>query len=368
MKKALFFKISIISVITILIFSLVISSCNFEIGDSSLLTEPTVDYSDSLLTISIPRQSKTTKQVNIYRQDVTKYKKENYKNAEILTIGLIMPTNLTDISGGSVYQFQDKMVCKNHLYRYMVRYTDSKGNYHSTKWSNVVTITSDSAYAEDLDDDDLTYSTSDADIKYNEEDYTFTVTGTINLPSVVSNFKDTFEPALLVQLNDDPSTLSVFQLPTNVKNKITNESSSDVIFSIRNILTDDFLNTQIQVVGILGQAIQYKPTSDDSTSTANTAKAAREAESSESSESTATTGSETSETSETTTSETETTNSETTESTEAEEDKQKDVVRVVWTKPMPIKIRGKVNNVITVKSGTDTNGFDYSVPKLSIAH
>ncbi len=371
MKKRIFYEFTISASLALVLITLIVSSCNFKFGDPSLLTEPTVDYSDSILTISIPRQSRSTSQINIYRQDVTKYKAANYDKAEILPIGVIFPSNLS--SGGSTYQFQDRMVCAKHLYRYSVRYTEKKGKYYS-EWSNVVTIAADAiAYDSEADDDDLTYLSEDAYISYDSTDYTFELSGKITAPSLINDFSTMYEPALLVK-ND--STSQVFQLPASVANKIKNGDDSTVKFSIRNILSEQFLGTDIEILGILGQYKQYKASEDDSTSkfafragedeststgsegstgSEDTASTDGSAGSEGTGDSESTTGTDTGSTGDSETS----SDSENANNT-AEEEEEKPIMRIMWTKPVQINILKYPDNIINIPEGAATDGFDYS--------
>ncbi|MCR4578804.1 MAG: hypothetical protein K5681_00505 [Treponema sp.] len=312
MKRKLFFNIGILAIAALVIFSLTVSSCNFKFGDPSLITEPTVDYSSSILTISIPRQSKSTKYINIYRQDVTDLSATSYDDADILSLGLIFPENLT--SGGSTYQFQDTMVCKNHKYRYSVRYCEKSGYYYSD-WSSAITIEDTAqAYDESITEEELSYTASGATFTYDDSDYTFTLVGTVTAPSAVTSFTDYYDPALLVS-NEDTSC--VFKLPSTVVSKISSGSSDNVTFSIKNILTEDFLGCDIEICGILGQHKEYNESEDDTSTSSSTE--------------------------------------------ESEEDEEEDpIMRIMWTKPVEITVTGYNDNIINIPVGTATDAFDYS--------
>ena len=323
MKKTLFFKIGISTAALLVVFSLIVSSCNFKFGDPSLLTEPTVDYSSSILTISIPRQSKSTKYINIYRQDLSGKKSADYDEAEILSIGVIFPSNLK--SGGSTYQFQDTMVCYNHIYRYSVRYCEKKGFYYS-EWSNTIEVDNKSTFAEELEDSDLTYSIKDAMFYYDITDDSFTLSGSVIPPEAYPNFADYFDPALLVEYEDDAK---VFQLPNSVISKIKEGSSDEVKFSIKNIISSDFYDKEITIKGILGQHKQTASESVSETESTETSTDATESEESESSQ----------------------TNT---------EDLEEPIQRIIWTKPVSIPISQSPTATITIPSGTATDGFDYS--------
>ena len=342
MKKNLILKISIFTVISLVLFSLVISSCNFKFGEVSGLTEPTVDYSAPIVTLSIPKQSKYTDHINIYRQDITEYNEEDYSDStpESRSIGLIFPKALEAVSGGSVYQYHDTEICDNHKYRYRVRYFEKRGDRskcYFTEWSKVIAIPKDTAYPESTTDDDFTYQLKDTSFDYDKLDFTLTLKGSITAPAVLNSdanainaFLKKYKPALLVKKDKEEK---VFQLPQSIIEKIENDTAgnekagSDVKFSIRNLLSEDFVgeDIEIQISGILAQYKQYNTEDTEADST---------------------------------TTETDENASESTESTE--EDLQGDVIRVIWTLPKEIPLTYYQDNKISIDSASQGNGFDFS--------
>lgn len=322
MKKKIYYEFIISVSIALVVFSIAISSCNFKFGDPSLLTEPTVDYANSILTISIPRQSKSTQYINVYRQDVTDAKEDEYDSVDIINIGLILPENLT--SGGNSFQFQDSLVKKSHKYRYRVRYCESSG-YYSTEWSDPVEISSGQAYKSD---DVLTYTADGLSFDYDETYFTLTLNGAVTSPSVISDFAD-YTPALIVKIVDS-ETVKVFEISSE---SITSQKA----ISLRGILTSDFFDSNIQILGIVAQKKQYANedsdvdidslSSDDSSSSSSSSSSSAEGETSSESE---------------------------------EEEDEKPIMRIIWTEPVSIPVTGHDDNILSLSAYTSTEVFDFS--------
>ena len=316
MKKKIYYEFIISVSIALVVFSIAISSCNFKFGDPSLLTEPTVDYANSILTISIPRQSKSTQYINVYRQDVTDAKEDEYDSVDIINIGLILPENLT--SGGNSFQFQDSLVKKSHKYRYRVRYCESSG-YYSTEWSDPVEISSGQAYKSD---DVLTYTADGLSFDYDETYFTLTLNGPVTSPSVISDFAD-YTPALIVKIVDS-QTVKVFEISSE---SITTQKA----ISLRGILTSDFFDSNIQILGIVAQKKQYaNEDSDvdiDSLSSDDSSSSSTEGETSSESE---------------------------------EEEDEKPIMRIIWTEPVSIPVTGHDDNILSLSAYTSTEVFDFS--------
>ena len=313
MKKKIYYEFIISVSIALVVFSIAISSCNFKFGDPSLLTEPTVDYANSILTISIPRQSKSTQYINVYRQDVTDAKEDEYDSVDIINIGLILPENLT--SGGNSFQFQDSLVKKSHKYRYRVRYCESSG-YYSTEWSAPVEISSVNAYESDAV---LTYIADSLSFDYDETYFTLTLSGTVTTPKVISDFT----PALIVKIVDS-QTVKVFE--------ISNDSiTSQKAISLRGILTSDFFDSNIQILGIVAQKKQYANEDSDvdiaSLSSGDSSSSSAEGETSSESE---------------------------------EEEDEKPIMRIIWTEPVSIPVTGHDDNILSLSAYTSTEVFDFS--------
>ena len=137
-------------------------------------------------------------------------------------------------------------------------------------------------------------------------------------------------------------------------------------------MSEQFLGTDIEVLGILGQYKQYKASEDDSTSkfafragedestsTGSEGTASSDgsagSEGTGDSESTTGTGTDTGSTSDSETS----SDSENANNT-AEEEEEKPIMRIMWTKPVQINILKYPDNIINIPEGAATDGFDYS--------
>ena len=296
------------------------TACNFTFGGDYDIDEPTVDFSSSVVTLSLPRISKNTQYINVYRQDVTDCDSD-YDKATTQSIGLINPNNLT--SGGVTYQFQDENVIKTHKYRYMARYRDKK-QFSYTAWSRVITIENDArvGFPETTEEKELTYQCTDTPtIVYDEEEITFEIDDAITAPDATlfpgfSNYK----PALLVKIKDT-NIMSAFELPEAMSKLISGEAES-AKFSVKSLLPASYLDTEIEICGIVGQWTQYQEKAEES--------------------------------------ETETSEEGAEESSKKEEPTP--IMRVVWTLPLEVTVHNKSGNIIVVSSSLGDDGLDFSLP------
>lgn len=215
-----------------------ILSCNFSFTSADLLTKPDVEAKNSIITISIPRQSDDTKYINIYRKDV------DDSDENVINIGLIYPSAMDTV--GSSYLFSDSLIYKEHTYTYMVRYAEGDEYYYS-EWSNEVTT--DGGY--DVDKT-LKYKDNSATFTISETDYTLTLMGDILNPDIpeFSDENNPYEPKLIVSANDKTQVFSIGELTDNT------------IIPLRGLLPSHFLDTEVTIIGVVAQKTEYLPQDD----------------------------------------------------------------------------------------------------------
>ena len=259
----------------ILILSTAFTACNFNFKGDELLDPFDVDASGGPVVLSIPSISKDTKYIHIYRKEVVN------KKDVIVNLGILYPAVL---DAKNIYIFIDELVKKGNSYSYMARYFDGT-KYEKTNWSKEVQPKD--GYS---DTQSLVYTRTDAQFEISS-DYIMTLTGTLKAPDItdIANYK----PMLIAKTS---KKTEVFELSADI--------SSEKGISLKNILPADFYDTEITIVGILAQKINYV------------------------------------------------------DSTAAEKDK---VVRsVLWTDFTEIPVKDNKNKTITIKTTNVSDGLDYT--------
>lgn len=270
--------------LSIFTLSLLLISCNFTVEDTSLLNKPDIEETSAGIGVRIPVLNATTQYINLYRRDVTDT--NTGTNAKIISLGILFPQVIGNQT--SSYFFEDINIYKTHKYQYYVRYTDNDGISYTSAWSDVAKAKS--GFDSEIP---LTYNTSTVKFSFNEKNQTLKIHGTI-LPPGIPDFNENYVPVISVK-SDTAS--EVFEL---------GELSEDEPINLRGILSSDFMDKEITIIGILGQKKEYIDTT-------NTVQA-----------------------------------------------KTKQVKRIIWTEPAEMNITGHKDGKITIKSDSGTNGYDYS--------
>lgn len=207
------------------LFALIFFGCNISIEDEILLDKPNCVYSDGKITVVLAEKSSDTQYINLYRQDVT-------ADDEITNIGVLFPTD------EATYIFVDKLIYKNHEYKYYARYCEGK-EYFKTEWSN--SITTDDGYDESSS---LKYDVTASHLSLNTNDYTLKIEGTIVVPGI-TDFATEFTPMIIMQNETKTQVFSI------------NSTSDGSIISLYGTVTSDYIGVPIKIVGICGQKVEY---------------------------------------------------------------------------------------------------------------
>lgn len=262
-----------------------LSSCKMKLEDDNLMDKPGVSVTQSQITVIIPKTSKDTSYVNVYRRDKADEKE--------VSIGLLYhPYAL--LNDEKNYTFVDSLVKKTHSYDYRVRYK-TNGEYFYSEWSDSISIDSTSdAYA---DDKVLRYDASGASFLYEPSDCSLRISGSIN-PAEIADFSD-YEPMIVVS---GAAGTQAFKLPSIAPGTIY----------MRSIVTRNFQDTPVKILGIIGQKTTYVNDDPDS-----------------------------------------------------------NVISVTWTEPETISLNTGASGTITITSQTGSDGLDYrsansSSPKMTI--
>lgn len=208
---------------------ILISGCKLKIEDTELLDKPGVNISDAQITIIIPKISKETQYINVYRNDLTDHKTVN--------IGILYPAALEN--DGKNFIYIDNNVKENNEYQYKARYKDNKG-YHYTEWSNKIKADQGFGNASTIK---MTYvPESGAKLEYDSDAYTLTIGGTIAAPDFAGFNTTDYKPMLVVKRTD--GLAQVFGISS---------VANTTVISLKNILPGEFLDTDISFGGIVAQ-------------------------------------------------------------------------------------------------------------------
>ncbi len=271
----------LLSFFTTIIFALLIISCDITVQDQDYLDKPDVEESSSGLFVSIPRFSKETRYINLYRKDVTQ---STEQEATVVNIGLIFPSSYS--ADTKTFAYEDLNVRANHKYQYMARYCEPD-NYYYTFWSDEKTLPVTKGFSDAI----ITkYITSGAEFIFNPEEKTLTVNGLITPPNL-PNYDTDWVPVLAVKSAEATQVFTIESL------------ADQAVINLSSVLSPDFYNTDITIIGLLGQKTIM------------------------------------------------------TESASASTNKEK---IIMWTESTPIKIRGYSAGVIKITSDSGSTGYDFS--------
>lgn len=239
MKKGTSF-FTVISIIC-----LVFCACKLSLEDTDLFDRPEVSTADHQISVFIPRLNNDTKYINVFRQE---------GNSTPVIIGIINQNALMDKN----YLFIDELAQKQHKYKYRVRYCDNSG-YHYSKWSETIS-TKNETFAHD-ESESLKYDASSAHFRYNKDEYTLTIEGTITTP----DFTDFFDEAMAdADDSDDLLKPFAFKPMLVISNSERTEAiqisstADNTVIPLRNILPLYFLDTNISIKGIIAKQNKYK--------------------------------------------------------------------------------------------------------------
>ncbi len=230
-----------LSFLVLLVF-IIAGACKITIEEKNTTrSQPTAQTVEDHIVVNYTPSSTGANYVNIYRRDVTGKIESEYKDAEVISIGMILPD-------GYRFSFIDYLIVQAHDYQYQCRIC-ANGEYFYSKWSEVITAP-DTAYSAS---DSLTYNTSGVTFAYDSKSYTCVVNGTISDPDI-SNF-NLFSPVLIVSNGEQTQTFTLDSI------------ANGTLISLRSILTNDFLDKDVEIKGIAAQRFEYKETNDTSTYT-----------------------------------------------------------------------------------------------------
>lgn len=204
--------------------------CKFNLSDTKYLKRPDVEIFENGLRIHGDYVSSDIEHINIYRQDMD--------NSKIERIALLDPKGDTT-EGNQNFFFYDNQVCKNHTYRYYVRFVTTKGEKNRTEWSEQKKATAGADNPKSFQ-----YNLNNAYYEYDKDNAVLTIKPDgkhFEKPSntVIADI-DEYETALVFQTGDLIQTFTV--------------ASTDTV-NLKELLPQEFYNTDIILLGIVGQKV-----------------------------------------------------------------------------------------------------------------
>lgn len=273
MKKTLYTLF--IAVITTLFLS-----CNLvTVQDQELADPPGANVTTGGIAVTVYRYSSDTKYINVYRKDVTSSSDDE---APVINMGIIFPSAYS--SSDKSYFLEDFYLYAGHKYKYMVRYAE-KDKYYYSDWSDTITATAGYDTTKHL-----SYQTSGVKFRYSEADLTLKFLGVIANPDI-EHFTEEWTPVLAVKSD---TCSQVFDL---------DNINDGTFINLRGLLSSEFYDTEIVILGIAAQKAIYTAPTDGS------------------------------------------------------EPKLK---QIIWTAPSSIDIQGYSGNKLTIQSETGSGGYDFS--------
>lgn len=240
MKNRHFFSLFLIGFAVIFL-----SNCSFiEISESNKLPCPDLNTSDSGIVITLKNSINDIQYVNIYRQEITGFSDPEQSNFPKESIGIVFP-----VKKNTTFVFEDTMIYKGHKYRYCARTFDKTNGYSETLWTEGIVakngankeLTSIFSYG----------ITNGTKFLYNEIDKKIVIKGTINNPVSIDDYESKFVPALIVSNSKSTQTFELESIADGTQ------------IYLSSILPGDFFNTDITILGLVGQRKEEIATDND---------------------------------------------------------------------------------------------------------
>ncbi len=236
MKKTYISHFIVLTLFAALFMSVFLTGCDFNLGENKYLDRPDVTVDGNRFLITGSYISKTTTSITIYRQNV----RDTGKPIE--RVAVLFPDGDED-KKNQTYKYFDERIIVNQEYRYYVRFTDKNGERNRTEWSDKKTARVGAASAALL-----TFNVNNNNYRFDETNMTLTLdtdtplTFPDNTATIITDISN-YMPALVFQNGDKIQTFVLpGQSPNNTK-----------IISLRELLPQEFFNTDIVLLGIVGQ-------------------------------------------------------------------------------------------------------------------
>lgn len=232
MKKTYISHFIVLTLFAALFMSVFLTGCDFNLGENKYLDRPDVTVDGNRFLITGSYISKTTTSITIYRQNV----RDTGKPIE--RVAVLFPDGDED-KKNQTYKYFDERIIVNQEYRYYVRFTDKNGERNRTEWSDKKTARVGAASAALL-----TFNVNNNNYRFDEANMTLNLPENVTFtPPESTCITDisAYKPALVFQNGD---LIQTFELPPG---------TSPNHVSLRELLPQEFFNTDIVLLGIVGQ-------------------------------------------------------------------------------------------------------------------
>lgn len=249
------------------------------VTETNLKKRPDTELSAGGITLTARKIGTNEDYIIFYRRDVTKEKEGQYDKATVVNVCLIYTAGLDE--NNASYIFEDTNVDSACGYQYMARYHEKDGTYYATAWTDKIIPNTGTIVKYDTTDS-RTFSYTEA-------------SKTLTLSKALTQITD-YVPMLAISTEE---TAALFETAYDDTNKVYLTS-----YNLGDILPSNFFDTEITIIGIVGQKTEYvDPKATD-----------------------------------------------------------KVTKRLVWTEPYKISIAGKSSNTLTVSTSSGDSGIDFSQP------
>ena len=231
-------KALIISALFAVVFTLLASGCKFNLSESKYLKRPDVDCKDGYISVRGSYVNSQTTHISIYRQDIT-----DPTPSEIERIALLYPAGFSKTN--QTYIFYDYNIFKDRKYHYYVRFVEENGAKNRTEWSEE--IMNNTTIPPSKDAVSYAYTIPEG------ADYTYTQsTMSLSLPPG----KDFVRPTFLSQAEYDLQYVPALVMQANGKTQ-TFKVDDVTDITLKTIIPEEFFDTEITLLGIVGQHVEY---------------------------------------------------------------------------------------------------------------
>ena len=212
--------------------AILLCGCKFNLSNSKYLDRPDVLARDGYFEIIAPYISTNTESITIYRQNV-----HDRTDSEIERVAVVFPKGAED-SADQTMHYDDERVLAGQEYRYYIRFSDTNGIRNRTEWSEKKVLASGGASAKNQ----LAYTVG-TNYKYTPETMMLSLPSGSNFTapdnSIITDITS-YKPALVLQAKDK---IQVFEVPEGDTTSV----------NLKSLLPEDYLYTDVVLLGIVGQ-------------------------------------------------------------------------------------------------------------------
>ena len=231
--------------LSLLSFSVLFFSCDFEITDGKI-TRPDIEPTASGYDIIPSIENSRTTNITIYRRDVT-----SSSNVIEQCIGMVIPSSYD--SDNTSYAIEDTHTIIDKYYQYSARYTVTKNDgtttYYFTDWTTK--FKAEAGLANTVTYDDLVYDVSSTTFTYDSTAMTITIGGSDPTePAEIADFSTNYTPALAAEIEDSRRYFTLDSV------------DSGTVISLLTLFPEDFYGTDVKILGIVGQKLEKETDSE----------------------------------------------------------------------------------------------------------